>query len=85
VGSEVVTGVAPPNAASSRTARYSVTARPAASGGRPSLPVNIGSNQAGIDRKAFTADKAFLHAPPHCRLEHLPQQIAVTKAAMPVL
>src|SRR6516162_625583 len=33
-----VTSVAAPNAASSRTARYSSTARPAASGGRPAPP-----------------------------------------------
>src|SRR2546430_1850992 len=33
-----VTSVAAPNAASSRTARYSSTARPAASGGRPAVP-----------------------------------------------
>src|SRR5690242_5584288 len=33
-----VTSVAAPNAASSRTARYSSTARPAASGGRPAAP-----------------------------------------------
>src|SRR5207248_6369246 len=33
-----VTSVAAPNAASSRTARYSSTARPAASRGRPAAP-----------------------------------------------
>jgi len=56
-----VSSLAAPNAASSRTARYSSTARPAASGGRPAAPLDagavagVGLDQAGIDGKAFTA------------------------------
>jgi hypothetical protein len=57
-----VTSLAAPNAASSRTARYSSTARPAASGGRPAVPLDaiavagVGLDQAGVDGKAFPAD-----------------------------
>ena len=86
-----VTSLAAPNAASSRTARYSSTARLAASGGQTRSPFDavavagIGLDQAGVDGKAFAADQPLGNAPLQHGLEQSPQQVAVTKAAMAVL
>jgi hypothetical protein len=86
-----VTGVAAPKAASSRTARYSSTARPTASGGRPAavdgapVPAGVRADQAGVDGEALAADQALGHAPPDHALEELAQQIALAEAAVPVL
>src|SRR5207302_9725898 len=86
-----VTSLAAPNAASSRTARYSSTARPAASGGRPrgtldSVAVaGVGLDQAGIDGKALTADQSLVDAAlQHC-LEQTSQKVTIAKAAVAVL
>ncbi len=68
-----VTGVDPPNAASSSISRYSATARLMASDGRPSrtLAVDIGADQAGIDREALGTDQPFGHAALDGQLEQL--------------
>jgi hypothetical protein len=49
------------------------------------LAVSVGFYQTGIDSKTFTADQTFGHATAHYSLEHVPQYIAVTEAAMTVL
>ena len=51
----------------------------------PVLPVRIGLDQAGIDRKAFSPDKTLADAAPQHRLEQAPQQIALTETAVSVL
>jgi hypothetical protein len=48
------------------------------------LLVGIGSDQAGIDSKPFATHQALTQAPVHHRLEQVPQDIALTEAAMPV-
>ena len=45
----------------------------------------VGLDQAGVDGKAFTANQALVDAAQAARLEQLPQQIAIAKAAVPVL
>jgi hypothetical protein len=50
-----------------------------------SLPIGVRLDQAGIDRKGFTANQTFPNATLQNRLEHAPQQIALTEAAMPIL
>jgi len=45
----------------------------------------VGLDQAGVDGKAFPADQALVDAAPQHALEQPPQQIALAKAAMPVL
>jgi hypothetical protein len=86
-----VTSVAAPNAASSRTARYSST--PAAYRVRrqprstidPGALADVGPDQAGVDGKPFAADKPFLDATLQHGLEQPPQQVAVAETAVPVL
>jgi hypothetical protein len=63
-----------------------------ASGGKPSLPgrpaalaTGVGADQAGIHRKALSANQTFRHAARHPRLEQLAEQIAVAEPAMAVL
>src|SRR5205814_2202000 len=86
-----VTSVAAPNAASSRTPRYSSTARPADPGGRPAVPsTRVRSLASAWIRLASTAkpsraDQALIDAPLQHRLEQAPQQIAVAEAAVAVL
>src|SRR3954451_7845124 len=86
--------LAAPQAASSRVSRYSRTDRRVlamASQSTSSDPaaercfVGIGSNQAGIDSKGRPVDQPLNHAAPDHGLEQLSQQIAVTKAAVPIL
>src|SRR3954447_23262758 len=85
-----VTSVAAPNAASSRTARYSSTARLAASGGRPAAPsTRVRSLASAWIKLASTAkpsppDKAFVDAALQHGLRQPPQQVAIAEAAMPV-
>jgi len=87
-----VTGVAAPKAASSRTARYSSTARPAglrrqagrAVHGGP-VPAGVGADDAGVHGEAFAADQALGHAAAHHALEQLAQQVTVAETAVPVL
>ena len=86
-----VTSVAAPNAASSRTARYSFDG--ASRGLRRKsllaldtlLPVRLRLDQAGIDRKAFAADQALTDAAPQHRLKQPSEQVALAEAAVPVL
>ena len=89
-----VTGEAAPNAASSSVARYSRAARPAfvpdllgfqSSLANRALLVGVGGDQAGIDREAIGANQALRHAASNDGLEQMPQEIALAKAAMPVL
>src|SRR5262249_16322746 len=78
-----VTSVAAPKAASSSTARYSWTARPAACGGRafsPSIPFCRLA-----DGKGFATNQTFSDAAPQDCLKDAPQQIALAEPAMPVL
>ena len=49
------------------------------------LLICICPDEARIDGKALTADQSFLDASAHRRLKQLAQQIAVAKAAVPVL
>ena len=51
----------------------------------PSAVAGIGRDQAGIDGKAFAADQALVDTALQHRLEQPAQQVAVAKAAMPVL
>lgn len=51
----------------------------------PALAVGVGLDQTGIDSEALTADQPLGHAATHHNLEHMPQHIAVTEAAVPVL
>lgn len=48
-------------------------------------PADVGSDETGIDRKAFAAYQLLGDALPHGHLEHLAQQIAVTEPPVPVL
>ena len=48
------------------------------------LLVDIGTDQAGVDCKAFAAYQAFRHAPGYDHLEQPAQQVAVTEPAMAV-
>ena len=88
-----VTSLAAPNAASSRTARYSSTARPAASGGgrQPrgtfdaGAVAGVGLDQTGVDGKALAADQTLVDAALQHGLEQPAQQVAVAEAAVPVL
>ncbi len=86
-----VTSLAAPNAASSSTARYSSTARPAASGGRPAAPsTRVRSLASAWIRLASTAKpspptRPFVDAALQHGLEQPAQQITVAEAAMPVL
>src|SRR3954452_19510517 len=86
-----VTSVAAPNAASSRTARYSSTraagcVRWQARGALDTRAVaGLGRDQAGVDGKPFTADQALLDAPLQHGFEQPAQQIDVAETAMPVL
>jgi hypothetical protein len=48
------------------------------------LPVGIGGDQAGIDRKAVTAHQAFAQASLDHGLEQVPQNIALPEPAVPV-
>jgi hypothetical protein len=83
--------VAAPNAASSSTARYSSIARLAASGGQSPLtsnailPIGIGPDQAGIDRKTFSANQSLIDAAAQDGLKQPSQQIALPEATMAVL
>jgi hypothetical protein len=84
-----VTSVAAPKAASSRTARYSSIARPAASGGSPfvtfdpPLSIGIGLDQARVDRKSFTPDEPLLDATAQDALEHATEEIWQSSFAQP--
>jgi len=49
------------------------------------LPVGIGLDHAGINRKALAAHQSLGQAALHSRLEHLAQQIAIAETAVPVL
>jgi len=51
----------------------------------PVLPIGIGLDQAGIDRKVLPANQTLVHAATQDGLEQAPQQIAIAEAAMPVL
>ena len=53
--------------------------------GNAALTIGIRLDQAGINGKAFAADKALVHATMHRLLENVAQQIALAKAAMTVL
>jgi len=46
------------------------------------LTAGVGLNQAAVDRKAVAADKTLFDAAAQHRLEHMPQQVALAKAAM---
>ena len=47
--------------------------------------MDIGADQARIDREAFAADQPLGHAARDGHFEQLAQQVAVAEAAMPVL
>jgi hypothetical protein len=49
------------------------------------LTVDIGADQAGIDREAFYPHQSFSHAALDGHLEELAQQVAVAEPAVPVL
>jgi len=49
------------------------------------LSIGIGLHDTRVDGKAFATNQAFGHAPLHHALEHMPEYIALAKAAMPVL
>jgi hypothetical protein len=49
------------------------------------LLIGVGRTQAGVDRKSIGAHQPFCHAALNDALEHMTQQIALVKAAMPVL
>jgi hypothetical protein len=49
------------------------------------LPVGVGRDEAGVDRKALAVDQAFLDTAVEDSLEHSAQKIAVSEAAVPVL
>ena len=50
-----------------------------------SLPVDIGADEARIDRKTLRADQPLGHASLNGHLEQFAQQVAVAEAAVPVL
>ena len=85
------TSVAAPKAASSSTARYSSTARLAASGGKPLAPsmpfstARVRFDQAAVHGKTLATNKAFFNTTAKHSLEETPKKIALTEAAMPVL
>jgi hypothetical protein len=86
-----VTSLPAPNAASSRTARYSSAARPAAFGGTPRGPFDaivvagVGLDQTDVDRKAFATDHTLGNAACKYALEQTPQQVTFPKPAVAVL
>ena len=85
-----VTAVAPPNAASSSTARYSSTARLETSGVKPWAPsTSFWRLASALIRLPSTAkpsaDEALFEAAVQHRLEHMAQKVAVAETAMPVL
>lgn len=49
------------------------------------MAIDIGADQARIDCKGFAADQLFLDAAPDGHLEDLPQEVALTEPAVPVL
>ena len=49
------------------------------------LLVGVGGDKACVDRKSIGADQPLCHAALNDALEHMTQQIALAKAAMPVL
>jgi hypothetical protein len=73
-----VTSLAAPNAASSRTARYSSTARPACLWRQTRGPFDaiavagVGLDQAGVDSKAFATDQTLSNAALQYALEQTP-------------
>lgn len=79
--------VAAPKAASSKTARYSSTARLVAGEGSPFspstpfVPVRVGLDQAGINCKTFAADQTLVDAAAQGHFEQLSQQITVAEPA----
>src|SRR5215203_4318873 len=85
------TSVAAPNAASSSTAKYSLTTWPAASGGSlfsPSIPFCLFASaliRLASTAKFFSADQSLTNAAPQDRLKQPSQEIAIAEAAMPVL
>src|SRR5262249_30505191 len=86
-----VTSRAAPNAASSRTARYSSTARRAASDGGPPAPsTRVRSLTSAAIKLASTAKPSPPTRPsgdaaPQHGLKQPAQQVAVAEAAVPVL
>ena len=50
--------------------------------GERALFVGVRRDQAGIDGKAFTANQALSHRPPHHHLEQVTERVAVAEAAM---
>ena len=52
--------------------------------GHRALLVGVSSDQAGIDRKAFTAHQTFAQASLDHRLEQVPEDIALPEPAVPV-
>ncbi len=53
--------------------------------GNTALPVGIGLDQAGVDRKTLAANKALGHAPLDNGLEQVAEDTALGEAAMPVI
>ena len=49
------------------------------------LLVGVGGDEAGVDRKSIGAHQPLRHTALNDALEHMTQQIALAKAAMPVL
>ena len=49
------------------------------------LTIGLCADKARIDGKAVAPDQSFSHAALHCRLEQSTQQVALTKATVPVL
>src|ERR1700729_4003075 len=83
-------GVAPPNAASSKTDRYSATARLEV-GSRSSILATLRRRCASATimlastAKASPSHNPFFHTARHDGLEELTQEIALTKPAVAVL
>jgi hypothetical protein len=68
--------VAPPKAASSRTDKYSATARfDVGSLGHAPPAVGVGDDNACVDRESFAAHKPFRHATCDHGLEEMAQQV----------